>query len=74
MTDLPDDVARELEELYGGQDVPANAVTLLQLSDELGGSTTMWAKRLSKQIAEGRWARSRKVGGQGYYYWPVRDE
>ena len=71
MPELPKDVARELEELYGGQAVPDNAVTVQQLSDELGGSTTMWNKRLKKLIADEKWTRSRKVGGQGYWYWPI---
>jgi len=74
MADLPDDVARELEELYGGQSVPDNAITVLQLSEELGGSTTMWAKRLKKLISEGKWTRSRKIAHQGYWYWPIGDE
>jgi len=63
MTELPEDVRRELEELYGGQAVPPDAVMVQQLSDELGGSTTMWNKRLRKLIEEGKWTRSRKVGG-----------
>ena len=74
MTELPEDVARELEELYGGQDVPTDAVTVKQLAEQLGGSTTMWAKRLDRLITEGKWMRSRKTGGQAYYYWSVEDE
>ena len=74
MTELPKDVARELEELYGGQVVPAEAVTVMQLSEQLGGSTTMWAARLKKLIAKGKWARSRKTGGQAFYYWATEDE
>ena len=70
-TELPDDVARELEELYGAADVPGNAITLLQLIDAKGGSTTMWAKRLKRQIVEGRWARGKRTGDQSYWYWPV---
>ena len=74
MTELPEDVARELEELYGGQEVPAEAVTVLELSEQLGGSTTMWGARLKKLTAEGKWMRSKKTGGQAYYYWAVKDE
>ena len=70
-TELPEDVARELEELYGAADVPDNAVSLLQLTEWKGGSTTMWAKRMKAQIALGTWARGKRTGDQAYWYWPV---
>ena len=71
MTELPDDVARELEELYGAADVPDNAITLLQLVEAKGGSSTMWGSRLKKQIAKGTWQRGKRTGSQAYWYWPV---
>ena len=74
MTELPEEVARELERLYGGQAVPKDAVTVVQLCEEKGGSTAMWGRRLKNLVAGGTWMRSRKIGGQAYYYWQVEDE
>lgn len=72
--ELPEDVARELDELFGADDVPSDAVTVNQLSVERGGSTTVWAFRLRKLIAEGKWARGRRAGSQAYWYWKVRKD
>ncbi len=71
MTELPDDVVRELEELYGALEVPDNAVTLQHLIEAQGGSATMWRKRMREQIAKGTWQRGKRTGDQSYWYWPV---
>ena len=74
MTELPEEVRRELEELYLGQAVPANAVTVLQLSEQMGGSVAMWGRRLKGLVSEGTWMRSRRTGSQAYWYWKIEDE
>ena len=72
MTELPEDVARELEELFGSDDdVPDNAITVRQLAEEKGGSTTQWSLRLKKLVREGTWQRARRVSHQAYWYWPI---
>jgi len=74
MTELPEDVVRELEEIYGGHSVPDVAVTIVQLSEQIGGSVAMWGRRLKRLVKEGEWARARKIGGQAYWYWQVENE
>jgi hypothetical protein len=74
MTELPEEVRRELEGLYGAQDVPPHAVTIQQLVDAQGYSESVWRRRMRDLVAEGKWQRGRQAGYQGYYYWPVMDE
>lgn len=72
--ELPEEVRRELEELYGSPEIPEYAVTLAMLSEVQGGSETMWAKRLKPMLESGKWLRGRKTGDQSYWYWPAQDE
>jgi len=72
LTELPEDVARELEELFGSaSDIPDNAITVRQLAEEKGGSTTQWSLRLKKLVRNGTWQRGRRVNHQAYWYWPI---
>jgi len=74
MTELPDDVERELDELFGLNDVPDNAVTLEQISNAKGGSTNTWRKKLHQLVREGTWNRGRRAGSQKYWYWPIGEK
>ena len=74
MTELPEDVARELNDLFGVDDVPNNAVTMQQLSDMRGHTPSTWRKRIRQLVIEGKWKRGKRVGSQAYWYWPVKDE
>ena len=74
MTELPEDVVRELEELFGAGIVPPNAVTMQMLADERGNTPSTWRKRIGDLIKEGKWERGRKLGSQAYWYWPIEDE
>ena len=74
MTELPEDVARELEELFGGNAIPADASTLQQMANSDGYSLAVWGKRMKSLVADGTWRRGKKPGSQAFWYWKVKDE
>ena len=74
MTELPEDVARELDELFGLNDVPKDAVTIDTLVRERGLTDSTWRGRMKLLIEEGTWARGKRASGTAYWYWKIKDE
>jgi len=74
MTELPEDVARELDELFGATEVPVDAVSLQQLVSTSETSLTVWDRRMKKLVEDGEWARGKRPGNQAYWYWKIKDE
>ena len=71
MTKFPSDVADELDKLYYADPMPSGAMNLREIVIEKGGSRTAWRRRLETAIEEGTWARGKRPGYAGYYYWPI---
>ena len=74
MTELPEDVARELDDLFGLDDVPRDAVTIDQMVRDKGFSDATWRQRMKQLIEEGTWARGKRPGAVAYWYWKIEDE
>ncbi len=74
MTELPEDVARELDELFGADRVPDHAVTVYMLMKARGFSDSTWRDRLMTLVEEGTWERGRRSGSQSYWYWKKDEE
>ena len=73
MTELPEEVRRELEELLG-ETIPSYAVSLYAIvdADKKGRSRRWWDTYLKNEIAEGKWIREKR--GHSFLYWPVGDD
>ncbi len=71
MTELPEEVARELKELLRDE-IPDYAVSIEQIvgGDEVGRTDTWWRQYLKKEMMAGRWDRAKR--GRAFYYWPVK--
>ena len=74
MTELPEEVARELDELFGLSDVPSDAATIDQMVRDKGYSDATWRGRMKLLIDAGTWARGKKPAHQAYWYWKIKDE
>lgn len=74
MTELPEDVARELDEIFGANDVPDDAVTIDMLVRERGLTDSTWRDRLKRMIDGGAWMRGKRPGSTAYWYWKIKDE
>ena len=72
--ELPEEVARELDELFGANDVPDDAVTIDMLVRERGLTDSTWRDRMKFLIDKGLWARGRRANGVAYWYWKIKDE
>ncbi len=73
MTELPEEVARELNDLLK-DDMPSYAVTIRQLVAKdketgAGRTDTWWRVHLRDKIEAGTWARTKR--GRAFWYWPV---
>ena len=73
MTELPEEVRRELEDLLH-DDMPPYAVSIREivLADSIKRTDTWWRHHLRDEIEAGRWRRAKR--GRAFYYWPVGDE
>jgi len=73
MTELPEEIARELEDILR-DNIPSHAVTLVQLEegDPKHRSYRVWAKIMKRKVRAGTWRREK--AGQSFLYWPVTDE
>ena len=74
MPELPENVARELDELFGLNNVPDDAVTIETLVRERGLTDSTWRGRMKLLIEEGTWARGKRASGVAYWYWKIKDE
>ena len=74
MTELPEEVSRELDDLFGLNDVPDDAVTIDTLVRERGLTDSTWRGRMKILIEAGTWARGKRARGNSYWYWKIRDE
>ena len=74
MTELPEEVSRELDELFGLNNVPDDAVTIEILVRERGLTDSTWRGRMKLLIEEGTWARGKRASGVAYWYWKIKDE
>ena len=74
MTELPEEVARELDELFGLNNVPDDAVTIEILVRERGLTDSTWRGRMKILIEAGTWARGKRASGVAYWYWKITDE
>ena len=74
MTELPENVARELDELFGLSDVPDDAVTIETLVRERGLTDSTWRGRMKILIEAGAWTRGKRSSGVAYWYWKITDE
>jgi hypothetical protein len=73
MTELPEEVRRELEELLG-DNIPSYAVTMKQIvaADNRKKSYKWWHDWMMKEIEAGTWTREKQ--GHTFLYWPVKGE
>ena len=73
MTELPEEVARELEDILR-DDIPSYAVTIADLveADDQGRTDRQWLRIMAPKIKDGSWAREKR--GAAFYYWPVKDD
>ena len=74
MTELPEEVARELDELFGLSNVPDDAVTIEILVRERGLTDSTWRGRMKILVEAGTWARGKRARGTSYWYWKITDE